>query len=107
MTVLDGNALAGRLDDLFGWDATASGVRCTQCGMNDLLAAAAVYASAMGTVVRCRACDAVLVTVVDAPDGRTWLGMPGIRVVELHRRESEPGPGSEGQYERSRPPLWP
>lgn len=28
MTPLDGNALAGRLDDLLGWDATASEVRC-------------------------------------------------------------------------------
>ncbi|MBB3159437.1 phage FluMu protein Com [Microbacterium proteolyticum] len=86
MALLDGNALAGRLDDLLGWDATASEVRCTQCGLNDLLATAAVYASAMGSVVRCRACDAVLLTVVDAPDGRSWLGMPGLTAVELRRR---------------------
>ncbi|MFF7684393.1 DUF6510 family protein [Microbacterium sp. NPDC007973] len=85
MTVLDGNALAGRLDDLLGWDATGSEVRCTHCGIRGLLATASVYASAMGAVVRCRSCDAVLLTVVDAPDGRSWLGMPGLSAVELRR----------------------
>jgi phage FluMu protein Com len=86
MTLLDGNALAGRLDDLLGWDATASEVRCTHCGLQDLLATAAVYASAMGAVVRCRACDAVLLTVVDSPDGRSWFGMPGLTALEMRRR---------------------
>ncbi len=85
MTLLDGNALAGRLDDLLGWDATASGVRCTHCGLTGMLATAAVYASAMGVVVRCRGCEAVLLTVVDGPDGRAWLGLSGVSAVEMHR----------------------
>ena len=85
MTPLDGNALAGRLDDLLGWDATASEVRCIHCGLRGLLATASVYASAMGAVVRCRSCEAVLLTIVDAPDGRSWLGMPGLDAVELRR----------------------
>lgn len=85
MTLLDGNALAGRLDDLLGWDATASLVRCRHCGIPGLLATASVYASAMGTVVRCRSCDAVLITVVDGADGRTWLGMPGLTALEMRR----------------------
>ncbi|KSU51877.1 DUF6510 family protein [Microbacterium enclense] len=85
MSLLDGNALAGRLDDLLGWDATASLVRCRHCGVPGLLATAAVYASDMGVVVRCRSCEAVLVTLVDAPDGRTWLGMPGLSALEIRR----------------------
>ncbi|WP_285137371.1 DUF6510 family protein [Microbacterium sp. lyk4-40-TSB-66] len=98
MTLLDGNALAGRLDDLLGWDATASGVRCTRCGLEDLLATAAVYASAMGVVVRCHACDAVLLTVVDGPAGRSWIGMPGLSALEMRRRGREPDAPST---------LWP
>lgn len=85
MTLLDGNALAGRLDDLLGWDATASPVRCTHCGLADLLATAAVYVTAMGTVVRCHGCGGVLLTVVDGAEGRTWLGMPGLSAVEMRR----------------------
>jgi len=83
MTLVDGNALAGRLADLLGWDATASEVRCTHCGFAGLIATAAVYASAMGVVVRCRTCDAVLLTVVDGAGGRAWLGMPGLSAIEI------------------------
>lgn len=85
MTLLDGNALAGRLHDLLGWDATAALVRCVHCDVPGLLATAPVFASGMGVVVRCRSCDAVLLTVVEADDGRTWLGMPGLSALEMHR----------------------
>jgi hypothetical protein len=37
---------------------------------------------AAGTVVRCRTCESVLMTVVRG-NGRTWLGVDGIRVLEL------------------------
>ncbi|MFG6278817.1 DUF6510 family protein [Microbacterium sp. 5K110] len=85
MDVLDGNALAGRLADLLGWDATDSLVRCRACGSLGAVAATAVYATAMGLVARCRACDAVLLTLVDAADGRSWVGMPGISALEVRR----------------------
>ena len=45
----------------------------------------AVYASAMGAVARCRSCDAVLLTIVDAVGGRSWFGMPGIDALEVRR----------------------
>jgi len=85
MDVLDGNALAGRLADLLGWDATDSPIRCRSCGTGGAVAAAAVYATAMGAVARCRACDAVLLTIVDAVGGRSWFGMPGIDALEVRR----------------------
>jgi hypothetical protein len=85
MNVLDGNALAGRLADLLGWDATDSPIRCRSCGMGGAVAAATVYVTAMGAVARCRACDAVLLTVVDAVGGRSWFGMPGIDALEVRR----------------------
>ena len=85
MDVLDGNALAGRLADLLGWDATDSLVRCRSCGDGGAVAVAAVYVSPMGAVARCRACDAVLLTIVDAVGGRSWIGMPGIDALEVRR----------------------
>lgn len=84
MDVLDGNALAGRLADLLGWDATDSRVRCRACGDGGAVAEVVVYASAMGAVARCRSCDAVLMTIVDAVAGRSWFGMPGIDALEVH-----------------------
>ena len=85
MDVLDGNALAGRLADLFGADATASIVRCRACGDGGAVARVAVYVSAMGAVARCRSCDAVLLTIVDGGSGRSWVGMPGIASLEVWR----------------------
>lgn len=85
MTALDGNALAGRLADLLGWDATDSLVRCRACGDGGAVARVAVYVSAMGAVARCRSCDAVLMTIVDAAGGRSWVGMPGISALEVRR----------------------
>lgn len=85
MDVLDGNALAGRLADLLGWDATDSPIRCRSCGAGDAVAVAAVYMSPMGVVARCRSCDAVLLTIVDAVGGRSWFGMPGIDALEVRR----------------------
>ena len=85
MDVLDGNALAGRLADLLGWDATDSRVRCRACGDGGAVAQVVVYASAMGAVARCRSCDAVLMRIVDAVAGRSWFGMPGIDALEVRR----------------------
>ncbi|WP_150955602.1 DUF6510 family protein [Microbacterium testaceum] len=85
MALLDGNALAGPLVELLGWDATASIIRCTHCGARGALASVVVYASPMGSVARCAGCDAVLLTLVDAPDGRGWVGMPGLDALEVRR----------------------
>lgn len=85
MTPLDGNALAGRLADVLGRDATAAEAWCRHCGDRSVIAVCVVYATAMGTVARCRSCDGVLATFVDADDGRSWFGMPGITALEMPR----------------------
>jgi hypothetical protein len=85
MTKLDGNVLAGHLVDLLGWDATATDARCVHCGAHGPIAAAVVYATAMGTVARCATCDSVLATFVDGDGGRAWFGMTGISAMEVSR----------------------
>jgi len=66
MTVLDGNALAGSLGDRLGPEPTTALLRCRGCGTIGVLGRTRVYATAMGAVARCRDCDTVLATVVDA-----------------------------------------
>ncbi|WP_144711912.1 DUF6510 family protein [Curtobacterium pusillum] len=78
--IVDGNALAGDLTDVIGDDATRAVVRCAACGETGELAGSRVFRTAMGSVARCRGCDAVLVTIVDAGQ-RTWIAFPGIRAV--------------------------
>ena len=73
---LDGNAVAGALGAAYGIDVTLAVVRCVSCGHTDVVARTRVHVSPMGAVVRCATCDAVLVVVVERPDG-TLVSSPG------------------------------
>ena len=63
--MLDGNAIAGTLDDIFGADMTLAVSTCSGCGARGPLAETAVYVRAPGVVVRCRHCDNVLLVVIE------------------------------------------
>lgn len=81
---LDGNAAAGLLADCFRLDLTSALVVCAACGNEAPLAAHAAYALEMGAVLRCRACDGVVLRI-----GRTateqWVDVRGSRVMRLAR----------------------
>ncbi|QAY72608.1 hypothetical protein ET445_03860 [Agromyces protaetiae] len=81
MQLLDGNALAGDLAEVFGDDLTDVEATCGGCGTAAMLAEIAVYASAMGMVGRCRRCDRVLVVAVHR-DGRVSASLAGIGTIE-------------------------
>ncbi|MBD5787629.1 hypothetical protein IF650_15765 [Cellulosimicrobium terreum] len=66
---LDGSAVAGALGAVYAADVTLALLRCASCGHTGVLARAVVHLSAMGGVVRCPGCDAVLLVVVERPDG--------------------------------------
>lgn len=74
---LDGNSLAGPLSDTFRFDPTVAVGLCGVCGDARPLAASIVYSSAMGHVIRCAACDNVLLTLVQTPAG-TFLSTRGL-----------------------------
>lgn len=80
--LLDGNAVAGPLHDVFAVDLTSASAQCDGYGRTARLAQARVYARAPGLVVRCRGCDGVLLRIVSAP-GRSWLDMRGLRSLEV------------------------
>lgn len=82
MVHLDGNALAGILEDGLGLDLTDCRGRCAGCSGIAVLATAVVLVSPMGTVARCASCEHVLITVVTG-DGRTWIGLPGLSAIEV------------------------
>jgi Family of unknown function (DUF6510) len=79
---LDGNAVAGLMLEIFGREMTLANGVCRSCGVQSLLAELHVYSRAPGTVVRCRACGAMLICVVQAP-GRTWIDLGGLATLEL------------------------
>ena len=79
---LDGNAAAGRLAELFTFDVTVTVGRCDGCGHVCTFADTRSYQDAPGLVLRCTACDAVLLRVVSSAQ-RTWLDLRGLSYLEV------------------------
>jgi Family of unknown function (DUF6510) len=63
-STLDGNAIGGLLHEVFGIEMTTAVGTCATCGATAQLAETLVYLNAMGTVVRCRTCTAILLVVI-------------------------------------------
>ena len=66
---LDGNALGGTLWSVFGRDVTAVSGTCGACGGEHAMGAMIAYLGGPGDVLACPACQAVLLVIIDRPDG--------------------------------------
>ncbi|HWF72213.1 MAG TPA: DUF6510 family protein [Solirubrobacteraceae bacterium] len=80
---LDGNAIAGLLDEVFGAELTSTERGCQSCGAVTRLGAHRVYRSA-GTVVRCPVCGDLALRITSLPD-RYLVLMAGTWTVEVPR----------------------
>jgi hypothetical protein len=67
--VLDGNTAAGPLLAAFGIEMTAVPGACAHCGTVNVVAALRAYTRAPGIVLRCPACDGVVLRIVETPAG--------------------------------------
>jgi hypothetical protein len=76
--VLDANAAAGLLQEIFFLDATSAQIQCVACGSTAAVGALRLYAAPMGAVLRCTHCEGILMRAVRTPHGR-WLEMAGTR----------------------------
>ena len=74
--VLDGNAAAGALREIFAAEMTTAQIQCYACGSVGVLGSLRFYAAPMGVVLRCTNCAAILLRAVHTPHGR-WLEMRG------------------------------
>jgi len=79
--MLDGNAVAGLLQEVFAVEMTTAIATCGTCGAADAVGATHVFRGA-GIVMRCPHCDNALVTIVE-DDARVWIGFAGVRTVQL------------------------
>ena len=66
---LDGNAVAGLLQEVFGAEMTAVSCRCAHCGHVGQLGTLHAYTSAPGVVLRCSICQQVTLRIVVTPAG--------------------------------------
>lgn len=74
---LDGNAIGGLLIEVFGTEMTTATGTCGSCGTVSQVAELAVYRPGLGTVVRCRTCEAILMTFVQI-HGVTCVDLLGL-----------------------------
>jgi hypothetical protein len=80
--VLDANAVAGDLEELFGIDLTAVVHRCAHCGNLGPMATLLAYVHGPGTVLRCSVCIDVVLRYVRTPWG-TRLDIRGAAELRL------------------------
>ena len=79
---VDGNAIGGRLAEIFGREMTDARGRCAACGTVNAIGALLVYRSGPGDVIVCPACTTIVLVVCALPDG------PRIHVVAMSWAES-------------------
>jgi hypothetical protein len=79
--MLDGNAIAGLLQEVFALDMTTAVGTCSNCGARDEIGAVRVFRGA-GVVLRCPHCDNVLATIVRS-EADVWFTLGGLRALKL------------------------
>ena len=79
--MLDGNAVAGLLQEVFAVEITTAVGTCASCRAAGPVGAVHVYRGA-GIVLRCPHCGNTLAKIVKS-DSRTWIDLTGIRVLEV------------------------
>jgi hypothetical protein len=79
--MLDGNAVAGLLREVFAVEMTTAIGTCNRCGAREPIGAVRVFLGA-GAVLRCPRCDNALVKIVRS-DERVWMALPGVQSLEL------------------------
>jgi ferredoxin-NADP reductase len=80
--VLDGNAAAGLLQEIFVLEITTAQIQCEACGSTTAVGSLRLYAAPMGAVLSCIRCDGILMRAVRTPHGR-WLEMTGARYLRF------------------------
>jgi DNA-directed RNA polymerase subunit RPC12/RpoP len=82
--MLDGNAAAGLLREVFGLEMTVTPTRCAHCGNEGQVGMLWAFVQATGTVLRCPACGSVIMRIVETPHA-IYLDAQGAAYLRLER----------------------
>ena len=83
--MLDGNAAAGILQEIFGVEMTAAPTECSGCGNEAELGNLLAFTQGPGIVLRCSACEQVMLRIVQTPEA-IYLDARGAAYLRLARR---------------------
>lgn len=83
--MVDGNAVAGELEQIFGRDMTVAVARCAGCARDSAMGALMAFTRGPGVVLRCPACQQAVARIVETPTaiylearGATFLRMAAL-----------------------------
>ena len=83
---LDGNAVAGMLQEIFVEEMTASPTKCATCGEVGEVGRLLAYIHAPGIVLRCPCCGGVVLRLV-ITGSEVYLDARGARYVKIRMKD--------------------
>ena len=87
--MLDANAAAGLLHDIFGVEMTASPTECAHCGREGEIGTLLAFTRGPGVVLRCSTCEQVMIRIVQTRDA-IHLDARGAVYLSLQQHKREP-----------------
>ncbi len=82
--MLDANAVAGIMQEIFGVEMTASPTECAHCGAEGEIGTLLAFTQAPGIVLRCPQCENVVVRITQTPEAY-YLDARGAVFLRLSR----------------------
>ena len=65
--MLDGNAVAGILHEIFAAEMTMTPTQCANCGLEGAIGALLAFTQSPGIVLRCPGCEEIMLRIVKTP----------------------------------------
>jgi hypothetical protein len=82
--MMDANAVAGLLTEIFGMDMTAEPTECAHCGNQAEIGTLLAFIQGPGVVLRCSACSQIVLRIIQTPDA-IYLDARGAVYLKLAR----------------------
>jgi hypothetical protein len=83
--MVDGNAVGGQLEQIFGRDMTMAVARCAGCATEAELGALMAFTRGPGVVLRCPTCQAAIARIVETTSA-IYLDARGAAYVRMGTR---------------------
>lgn len=83
--MLDGNAVAGTLYEVFSMEMTTSLAECAHCGKQGEMGELLAFTHTPGLVLRCPKCESIVLRIVVTPDA-FYLDARGAMYLRLARQ---------------------
>jgi Family of unknown function (DUF6510) len=87
--MLDANATAGLLYEIFGTEMTAEPTECANCGKEGEVGTLLAFTHGPGVVLRCSGCEGVVLRIVQTPEA-IYLDARGAAYLRLTTHKTLP-----------------